>query len=64
MEPVETDTICPKCGERMLLLPDTEWSLFELHTVEMICPNCVHVETIETIVARRTGETAKLHHRW
>ena len=53
MEPVETDTICPKCGERMLLLFDTEWSLFELHTVEMICPNCVHVETIETIVAER-----------
>lgn len=52
MEPIETDTTCPKCGERMLLLPDTDWSLFDLHTVEMICPNCVHVETIETIVVR------------
>jgi len=52
MEPVETDVVCPKCGERMLLLPDTDWSLYELHTVEMICPNCVHVETIETIVVR------------
>lgn len=52
MEMVECERVCPKCGERMLLLPDTEWSLFELHTVEMICPNCVHVEVIETIVAR------------
>ena len=59
MEPVETDAVCPKCGERMLLLPDTEWSLYELHTVEMICPNCVHVETIETIVAERAKRGEK-----
>ena len=43
----------------MLLLPDTDWSLYELHTVEMICPNCVHVETIETIVAERARRREK-----
>ena len=59
VEPVETDNICPKCGERMLLLPDTDWSLFELHTVEMICPNCVHIKTIETIVAERARREDK-----
>lgn len=59
MEPVETDTICPKCGERMLLLPDTDWTLFDLHTVEMICPNCVHTKTIETIVAERAKRGEK-----
>lgn len=48
-----TKRICPKCGHRMRLMPDTEWSLWELHTIDAICPNCLHVERIETIVAER-----------
>lgn len=59
MEPVETDTICPKCGERMLLLLDTDWSLFELRTVEQICPNCLHVERLETIAVERARREDK-----
>lgn len=53
MDAIEFNHTCPKCGERMRLLPDTEWQLWELHTIDAICPNCLHVETIETIVAER-----------
>lgn len=51
--PVDEAPTCPKCGERMVLLPDTTWSLWELHTIDAMCPNCLHVETILTIVAER-----------
>lgn len=37
----------------MEALPDTEWSLFELHSIDYICPNCMHVERHEYIVAER-----------
>lgn len=48
-----SDIVCEKCGERMVILPDTEWQLWEIHTVNAICPNCLHVTEIKTIVAER-----------
>jgi hypothetical protein len=51
--PVEEAPTCPKCGEKMVLLPDTTWSLWELHTIDAMCPNCLRVEKVVTIVAER-----------
>lgn len=59
MEMVECERVCPKCGERMCLLPSSEWSLWELHTIDAICPNCLHVEIIETIVVERARKGDK-----
>jgi len=56
---MDLEIICPKCGERMVVMPDTSWSLWELRTVDAICPNCLHVETIETIVAERSRREDK-----
>lgn len=53
MDTVECERTCPKCGERMCLLPSSEWSLWGLRTIEAICPNCLHVERFEGIVAER-----------
>lgn len=53
MDAENFDLTCPKCGRQMRLLPDSEWSLWELHTIDAICPNCLHVEHFETIVAER-----------
>lgn len=38
---------CPKCGHRMELVPWSEWTLGERHTIDAICPNCLHVERLE-----------------
>ena len=53
METAECERTCPKCGDRMLVLPSSERSLWGLRTVEAICPNCMHVERHEYIVAER-----------
>lgn len=50
---MECEVTCPKCGERMRVMPDTEWQLWEVRTVDAICPRCLHVERIKTIVAER-----------
>lgn len=38
---------CPKCGRQMELVPWSEWRLGERHTIDAICPNCLHVERID-----------------
>lgn len=53
MDTSKFELTCPKCGSQMRLLPDTEWSLWELQTIDAICPNCLHVERFEFIVAER-----------
>lgn len=40
----------------MRIVPETEWQLWEVHTVDAICPNCLHVERIETIVVNAKRE--------
>lgn len=37
----------------MRVMPDTEWQLWEVHTVDAICPRCLHVERIKTIIVKR-----------
>ena len=38
---------CPKCGEKMEYLYDTEWSLWSHYEIDAICPNCLHVQHCE-----------------
>lgn len=45
------ERVCPKCGETMRVMPDTEWSLFELHSIDYMCPNCLHTERHKYVVA-------------
>lgn len=59
MDTSELNLTCPKCGRQMRLLPDTEWQLWELRTIDAICPNCLHVEQFETIVAERARREDK-----
>lgn len=39
--------VCPQCNKRYLEpLPDTEWVNGKEHTIDVLCPNCLHRETI------------------
>ena len=42
----------------MEFVPFTEWSLHGVHSVDFICPNCLHVEHVEVIEAEREDEDA------
>ena len=44
---------CPKCGAQMELVPWSEWRLGERHTIDAICPECLHMERID--LAARDG---------
>lgn len=44
-----TEVVCPKCGNKMKMVPESEWTLWEVRTVDYICPNCMHVEKVRTI---------------
>lgn len=44
---------CERCGHDMLYVPEADWTLFELRTVEYICPNCLHVKKVTGIVLKR-----------
>lgn len=44
---------CPKCGQMMRLVPDSQWRLFEVRTVDYLCPNCLHVEQVKAILVER-----------
>lgn len=44
---------CPKCGNDMLKIDDSVWRLYEIRTVDYICPNCLHVEKVKTITLRK-----------
>lgn len=37
----------------MLKMDDSEWHLYELRTVDYICPSCLHVEKVKTIALRK-----------
>ena len=47
---------CPKCGQTMRIVPETEWTLWEKYTVDAICPNCLHTKRIEAIILERKRE--------
>lgn len=51
-----TEPICPKCGHRMRIVPEREYQLWDVHTVDAICPNCLHVETIDVVTAKRVED--------
>ena len=53
MDIPDFDTTCPKCGHEMRMVPESDWHLYELASVDYICPNCMHVERHEYIVAER-----------
>lgn len=39
--------VCQNCGKGYLEpLPDTEWVNGNQHTIDIICSNCLHRETI------------------
>lgn len=44
---------CPKCGGDMREVADGTWTLYEVRVTEYICPNCLHVEKVKTIVLRK-----------
>lgn len=41
---------CPKCGGEMKAMPESDWQLYEVRTVDYICPNCLHVEQVREIM--------------
>lgn len=41
---------CPKCGNVMHMVPESDWQLYEVRTVDYICPVCLHVERVKTII--------------
>ena len=49
---------CPHCGHAMELVPFTEWSLHNVYSVDLICPNCMHVERVEVVEAEREEDDA------
>lgn len=52
---------CPNCGEEMRLMPDSDWQLFEVRSVDYMCPRCLHVERVKSIVIE--GEETSCHTR-
>lgn len=40
----------------MRIVPETEWQLWEVHTVDAICPNCLHIERITTMLVEAKRE--------
>lgn len=57
---IEERTCC-KCGHKMRAIPESEWHLFELASIDYICPNCLHVYRVEYLVEeRRRGTDASV----
>lgn len=52
----EWDHTCPKCGAVMRVMPETDWCLRDMRTIDAICPNCLHVERLWAVPARKTEE--------
>ena len=44
---------CPKCGNNMQMIPDSEWQLHGLWSVDYICPVCLHVERVKCVKAEK-----------
>ena len=49
---VEVD--CPLCQRRMTVLWTTEWTDGKQRTVDVLCPNCAHRETIYLSIERKS----------
>ena len=45
----EDERRCPKCGNVMHMVPESDWQLYEVRTVDYICPVCLHTERVKTI---------------
>lgn len=43
---------CPKCGNYMQIMPDTDYQLYDVRTVDAMCPVCLHVEKLEVLVVK------------
>jgi hypothetical protein len=56
MRTVVVERRCPKCGAQMYALPDTDTTTWGVQTIDLICENCLHVETVTTVVAERKEE--------
>jgi hypothetical protein len=54
-----TERRCPKCGAPMYLLPDTDTTTWGVRTVDLICEECLHVETVTTVVAAREEDECR-----
>ena len=46
------DVQCPLCGATMERMPDTEWTDGRTRTVDVLCPRCLHRETVYLSVRR------------
>ncbi len=44
---------CPNCRARMTVLWDTEWTDGKQRTVDVLCENCAHRETIYLAIERK-----------
>ena len=53
MDPIETQGRCPKCGEPMYLLPYSCATNHGVRVCDAICKNCLHVEQVTFVVARK-----------
>lgn len=53
MEATETQDRCPKCGEPMYLLPYSCATNHGVRVCDAICKNCLHVEQMTFVVARK-----------
>ncbi len=49
---MSSDIRCPKCGNHMQVMPDTEYQLYDVHTIDVICPVCLHVERMDVLIVK------------
>lgn len=53
MRTVVVERRCPRCGAQMYALPDTDTTTWGVRTIDLICEECLHAETVTTVVAER-----------
>lgn len=56
MRTVVVERRCPRCGAQMYALPDTDTTTWGVRTIDLICEECLHVETVTTVVAKKGEE--------
>lgn len=44
---------CPKCGHDMRIVPGSSNTLHGVRTCDAMCANCLHVEQVTFLVARK-----------
>ena len=38
----------------MQIMPDTEYQLYDVHTIDAICPVCLHTERLDVLVVKES----------